>query len=279
MTQQHARNAPSLLVLSRCSSQGRRINLAKAHVVVGRAQSCDVCIDEPHVSRMHASIRQHGDAFFVQDLGSAGGTFVNGVAVTEPRELRNSDVLAFAGVQLRYESGGPPEAETTVGLTPVRRDPGFPGRQTAPPVAYYVGQQRADAINNVGHNQYNSYVQHINQQRTSFLQNIAATKTKARWLVRIGFLFFVVGLGLFANGIIRFVRETGNAGSGGLSRSTTPFEPVVNGVPVGIVGWAMAAVGFLTLIVGIVLHVVATSRRKQVERDFPAQPSWHAPNM
>ncbi len=52
-------------------------------------------------------------------------------------------------------------------------------------------------INNVGRDQHLPYVQHIQQQRESFSREIAATKTKARWLVWLGLFVTVVGFVIY----------------------------------------------------------------------------------
>jgi hypothetical protein len=52
---------------------------------VGRHASCDVVLDDPRVSRAHATIELEGGACTVTDEGSANGTFVNAVQL-EPRK-------------------------------------------------------------------------------------------------------------------------------------------------------------------------------------------------
>jgi hypothetical protein len=47
-------------------------------LVIGRSQTCDIPISDPSVSRQHAVVRLAGFDWFLQDLGSAGGTSVNG---------------------------------------------------------------------------------------------------------------------------------------------------------------------------------------------------------
>src|SRR5664279_4942027 len=71
---------------------------------------------------------------------------------------------------------------------------------------YNINRQDAGVINNVGRNQHNSYVQQVHE-RESFLRAIAATRTKARWLVWTGLALFVVGFGLFAAGVLGFLTQ------------------------------------------------------------------------
>ena len=46
-------------------------------LVVGRALDCDVRVEEERVSRHHCVIFQRGGALYLQDPGSANGTYVN----------------------------------------------------------------------------------------------------------------------------------------------------------------------------------------------------------
>ena len=225
-------------------------------MVVGREPTCDVHFDDPHVSRAHAALRRRGNAVYVQDLGSSGGTFVNGVAATAARELHPGDIVAFANVKARFEPGGAVTDDTSA--VPAETAGAASSR-------YHIDQQHGEIISNVGRDQYNSYAQHVIQQRETFLREIAATKTKARWLIWAGFLAFVAGFGLFAAGVLGFLKQAGSAvQSGDAGPPTSPFGPKIAGIPSGLLGWALAALGMLLLVVGIVLHIVATSRRRRV---------------
>ena len=55
---------------------------------------------------------------------------------------------------------------------------------------------------------------------------------------------------------------------------THTFGPDIGGLPSALFGWALAALGMLLLVVGIVLHIVATSRRRRVDRELPVPPPW-----
>jgi FHA domain len=247
--------------------RGRRIPLNGDYMVVGRELDCDVRLDDPHVSRRHAAFERRGDAVYVQDLDSSGGTFVNGVAADIPREVRLGDVLTFASVTARLEPSGAVGDDSGTIAGPL---------VAAASARYRIGQQHGEVINNVGRDQYNSHIQQVIQQRENFLREIAATKTKARWLVWTGFLAFVVGFGLFAAADLNFIKEVSNAvQSGNPPQSTSPFGREVGGLPIGLAGWALAALGMMLLIVGIVLHIVATSRRRRVDRALPAPTPWY----
>jgi len=71
--------------------------------ILGRAPSADVRLDLPTVSRQHAALlRDDRGMWKVTDLGSKGGTLVNGRPVTEPTPIRMGDSLSVGGVELLF---------------------------------------------------------------------------------------------------------------------------------------------------------------------------------
>ena len=60
---------------------------------LGRNPNADIVIEEPDVSRKHASIRQLGDQLFICDEASKHGTVVNGVQVICGK-LNDGDVVS-----------------------------------------------------------------------------------------------------------------------------------------------------------------------------------------
>lgn len=98
----------------------RHFALDRPLINIGRRLDNQLILDDPHVSRTHAQIRARQGRFVVFDLGSTGGTLVNGNQVSQ-HILRPGDVITIAGVSMVYgeDPGGPPDA------TPVYSPP-FP---------------------------------------------------------------------------------------------------------------------------------------------------------
>ena len=69
----------------------------------GRDPRNDILLHSSAVSRFHARIIKRGEDFYVEDLNSSNGTFVNGEAVNvnAPRKLRYMDKVSFADVTFR----------------------------------------------------------------------------------------------------------------------------------------------------------------------------------
>jgi pSer/pThr/pTyr-binding forkhead associated (FHA) protein len=280
VTTQPGAAVPRLVVLAPEAIRGRQIELASEYLTVGREPTCDVRLDDPHVSRTHAALERRGGTVYVQDLGSSAGTFVNGTQARSA-ELHQGDIVAFATVRARFEAASPVSAETQA--MPGTAAPGRAERpepnptdvRQAGPVRYDIGQQDAQVISNVGRDQYNAHVQQVIQRRDSFMREIASTKTKARWLVWLGLLLFVAGFAMFAAADLNFLKQlSSDIGSNSTAAPTDPFGRPILGIPSGLLGWAIGAIGALMLIIGIVLHIVATSRRRRVEREYPLPVPW-----
>lgn len=82
--------------------------ISEAVVTIGRDLDNDIILDDPHVSREHAQLRRRYGQYILYDLDSTGGTRVNGRPVREA-PLEVGDVIAFAGVQVRFEQLGATE--------------------------------------------------------------------------------------------------------------------------------------------------------------------------
>ena len=84
---------------------------------IGRTPDNDLVIDDPLVSRHHALISLlSSQQYYVTDLGSANGTFLNGRPVVLPALIKSGDELRIGGAKLildRPQSPGPlPPAES-----------------------------------------------------------------------------------------------------------------------------------------------------------------------
>jgi serine phosphatase RsbU (regulator of sigma subunit) len=83
------------LLITQGPNLGQRFALAKDRAVIGRQPDTDIYLDSLAVSRRHAQILREGGAFFVEDLESSNGTFVNTsrLAAHSRTRLTEQDVL------------------------------------------------------------------------------------------------------------------------------------------------------------------------------------------
>jgi pSer/pThr/pTyr-binding forkhead associated (FHA) protein len=241
-----------LIALGPSSGSEGHLELTRDYMTLGRSHTNDLVLQERSVSRVHASLEVgHDGRVSVQDLGSSAGTTINGRPASGRVILRPGDVIAFGGARFQYQDASA-TTEPTAALPvqrPRQRDGDVQGQ-------YEIDSQRAGNISNVAGNQY---VSHIRQERESFLQAVAATKTKARWLIWIGAGLSILGLVVAGAGFYQFMEELPTYTGDG----TPPaFRLYISGL-------LIAGGGSILLTIGVVLHVVATSRRKRVDREFP----------
>src|SRR4030065_420694 len=83
-------------------------DLAPGTYRVGRVQEAAVCIPDPTVSRSHAELEVEatGEQCFLTDLGSHNGTHVNGLRVTDRRELHEGDIIQFGKTEFTLTRAG-----------------------------------------------------------------------------------------------------------------------------------------------------------------------------
>jgi hypothetical protein len=60
---------------------------------IGRAESCGVRLDDTYVSLVHAKLYGKNGAWYVEDLGSTNGTYVNDRRVGAPVEIHVGDMV------------------------------------------------------------------------------------------------------------------------------------------------------------------------------------------
>lgn len=71
------------------------------NTTIGRHPDCSISIDEPFLSAKHAEIESRNHAWYVTDLDSTNGTFVNGRAVTGTVYIEPDDVVQFGRIKLQ----------------------------------------------------------------------------------------------------------------------------------------------------------------------------------
>jgi pSer/pThr/pTyr-binding forkhead associated (FHA) protein len=80
---------PKVVLRGVSGSYFGKIVPVRGRLVIGRGSDCDLVLDEPEMSRRHAVIENSGDGIYLRDMGSANGTFVNGVP--EPFPARSAE--------------------------------------------------------------------------------------------------------------------------------------------------------------------------------------------
>jgi adenylate cyclase len=91
--------------------------------LIGRNDGVTIRLQDSSISRQHATIRREDRDFWIVDLGSANGSYVNNVALTAARVLRHGDrvqlgtaVLIFQQQDAVDAGAFSPDAKTTVSI-------------------------------------------------------------------------------------------------------------------------------------------------------------------
>jgi pSer/pThr/pTyr-binding forkhead associated (FHA) protein len=79
-----ARKAPRKLVVVAGTLAGTSLNLGNAPVTIGRANDSTLVLTDDYASTRHARLFPRDGEWFVEDLGSTNGTFLDRTKVTQP---------------------------------------------------------------------------------------------------------------------------------------------------------------------------------------------------
>jgi hypothetical protein len=103
-------------------------------LVVGRTNGCHLLIDDPSVSRRHASILRRGASDAerpvaqLEDLGSANGTFLDGERITGKVAATIGQVIVIGGEQIEVAAAEPGEVLVRVAAAVTLSPPDQKGR-------------------------------------------------------------------------------------------------------------------------------------------------------
>ena len=82
-----------------------RFNLGKDRTVVGRASACDLAVATTNISREHCLVVQREGEWWVEDLNSSNGTYVNKLKIAVPTKLSEKDVVKAGAARLTFHAG------------------------------------------------------------------------------------------------------------------------------------------------------------------------------
>ena len=107
--QQAGQAPPSLVMLvGPASSVGRQWELEDTDLIIGRAESCHICVEDRSVSKSHAKITLVAGEVHISDLQSTNKTIINGdiIEPLAPQKLKNNDQVKTGNVIFKFLEEG-----------------------------------------------------------------------------------------------------------------------------------------------------------------------------
>src|SRR4051812_18411480 len=92
----------------------KEIDLPPGEFVIGRAANCQLSLDDPLVSRNHATLTVTPDSVMLADLGSRNGVRVNGELINGKRNLSHGDQISIGSQDLVLMSRRELAADTLI---------------------------------------------------------------------------------------------------------------------------------------------------------------------
>ena len=114
--------AMAVLQVIKGLSPGQLFPVEGEAAILGRHPDCDIVLDVGAVSRQHARIVRVGTDYFVEDLNSRNGTFVNDQRIDGRHKLAENDQVRICDLVFLFHQG-PPQSAVTVGRSDDKTEP------------------------------------------------------------------------------------------------------------------------------------------------------------
>ena len=89
------------------------VTLTERPITIGRSPEADIVFRDEKISRMHCGLRLWDGEYYLKDLQSKNGTFVNGERI-EVAKLKAGDIVRVGSIVLTFGQEGGPGADTAL---------------------------------------------------------------------------------------------------------------------------------------------------------------------
>lgn len=78
----------------------------EGETTIGRGRQCDIRLDDRFLSKLHARIIEEDGEYYLEDLDSSNGTYLNGEEIGDALLLMDKDVIALGDSEFLFLKGG-----------------------------------------------------------------------------------------------------------------------------------------------------------------------------
>lgn len=100
-----AENASYLKLINRSDTLAFKIKeyyTVDEGIMLGRHRNNDIVIKDPFVSKKHFQIIKDEDEYFLEDMGSSNGTYLNKEKILDIVKLENGDIIRVSEIQFLF---------------------------------------------------------------------------------------------------------------------------------------------------------------------------------
>jgi len=134
-----------IFIISDDKQGEREIEMTQESVTFGRGEECDIVLPERQVSREHIRVYREGEQYFIEDLDSKNGTWVNGQQIKGVNRLFDGDEIHLAlAVRMQFIGSGstaplpfepPAQMTSRIRIDPQARRIFIGGKEIDPPLS------------------------------------------------------------------------------------------------------------------------------------------------
>ena len=81
-----------------------KYRIGEGPIIIGRSPECDIIIPDMYLSQEHFKIWFDKDTWYIGDLKSKNGTFLNNAKIKRKAILEDDDVISFGGINFVFQS-------------------------------------------------------------------------------------------------------------------------------------------------------------------------------
>jgi hypothetical protein len=99
------RQTPMLSLLHKTPQGSKTLRFSVPEILIGREPACDYTLEDSTVSAQHARLSFHHNQWWIEDMGSRNGTYLNQQFVATPLVVTPGDELRLGQVQFTVVGG------------------------------------------------------------------------------------------------------------------------------------------------------------------------------